>query len=422
MSSKPTKISEKARKKCHSPGFPGKYPREIRELVDLSAENIPDEMKNYYPTSEEGISYCVTRESPITGFDHHIEFDLYETVPDFNSILMYRLLGLMYGLPDIVGAFLDITEPENPKKARGDWSYTLRLGRNILAEIRSRNMNVRHVLRYRTDMEPDENPTEHSDVIIQFHEDLTKAVSNNLHLFSEKEDFGKSISPAFAGIENSFVVKYRAAKELFDLAQTIDKRPQRELLQWDENPEVRTVGSIYMASALFYVIALESLLNLFYVIFLPDEYKCYTYQRVTTKGDLEIRLSTIHLFCSCFERQAVPPKSDLWEKMSLLRSFRNDLVHGNISFEHQVHDTIEDGFRFYYSPLVDFRGRAEEDKWQKSIPRVMSAIDGEAVERIKGIVDDLIQSLLEAMDEESRLWVKSWLYEIVVPPRGTGST
>ena len=36
---------------------------------------------------------------------------------------------------------------------------------------------------------------------------------------------------------------------------------------------------------------------------------------------------------------------------------------------------------------------------------------------IKDIVNDLIQSLLDAMDDASRIWVESWLYELGVPTK-----
>src|SRR5688500_20266358 len=45
-----------------------------------------------------------------------------------------------------------------------------------------------------------------------------------------------------------------------------------------------------------------------------------------------------------------------------LRDFRNDMVHGNIKEEHYIHALEEDGFSFFYSPAVDFRGRRRDRK------------------------------------------------------------
>ena len=417
MNSKISKISERP-KKHHSPWFANKYSREIREKSNISPDNILEDMEKFYPSGTENTVYGVTDESPFEGFNYYKELDLYDALINFNPILIYRLLKLMYGLPDVVGAFIDNSKPYNPKVMPVDWSYILRLDDNIVAEIRSLFLNTKHIVRFWTDTMPEVNPNEKgAEVIAQFGKDLNKAASNNLHLFSEKEELRKvadNIPPVF---ENSFAIKYKSAEQFLNMAQSIDKKPEKMTLQWDEKPEVRTVGSMYMASALFYIIAMETLLNIFYKIFLHDEYKQYPYARVTNKADLEIRLSTIHLFCSCFTRQVVPPKSELWKNISLLRDFRNDIVHGNITNEHYAHSLVEDNMFFYYSPITDFRGQLEESKEINSFPRVMSSIGKKEVMSIKNIVNDLIQGLLNAMDDESRTWVKSWLYELSVPQK-----
>ena len=417
MNSKISKINERS-KKHHSPWFANKYSKEIRDKNNLSPDNISEDMEKFYPPGTENTYYGVTDDSPFEGFNYYKESDLYSAVIDFNPILIYRLLKLMYGFPNVVGAYIDISKPDNHKVIPFDWSYTLRLDNNVVAEIRSLFLNTKHIVRFWTDTMPEVNPNDKgTEVIAQFIKDLNKATSNNLHLFSEKEELRKvayNIPPVF---ENSFAIKHKSAEQFLNMAKSIDKKPEKTTLQWGEEPEVRTVGSMYVASALFYIIAMESLLNIFYKIFLHDEYKQYPYARVTNKADLEIRLSTIHLFCSCFSRQVVPPKSELWKKISLLRDFRNDIVHGNITNEHYVHSLVEDNMLFYYSPIIDFRGQLEESKEINSFPKVMSSIGKKEVMSIKYIVNDLIQGLLNAMDDESRTWVKSWLYELIVPQK-----
>lgn len=417
MSSKISKISELP-KKHHSPWFANKYSREQRENIELNPDNISADMKEFYPPNSKNTFYSITVESPFDGFIHNKELNLYDAVINCNSLLIYRLLKLMYGDADVVGAFIDISKPDNPKKIPADWSYILRLDNDLVAEIRSLFMNTKHVVRFWTDILPKENMNiKGADIIGRFGEDLNKAVSNNLHLFSEKEEFKKTDDTIPSIFENSFATKYKSAEQFLDMAQSIDNKPKRKTLQWDEKLEVRPSGSIYMASALFYIIAIETLLNIFYKIFLCDEYKQYPYERVTEKADLEIRLSTIHLFCSCFTRHVVPPKSELWKNISLLRELRNDLVHGNITSEHYVHSLIEDNMLFAFSPITDFRGQLEEKKENNVFPRVMSSMGKDEVILIKGMVDDLIQNLLNAMDDASRTWVESWLYELGVPTK-----
>jgi hypothetical protein len=416
MISKITNISERP-KKHHSPWFVNKYSREVRELNNLSPNNIPDDKKKFYPPAEEKICYGVTDESPFNGNYYYKEMDLEDGVMNFNPLLIYRLLRLMYGFPDIVGGFIDNSKPDETKVMIGDWSYILRLDKLIVAEIRSMFTNTRHIVRFWTDTISGEEPLKGKGgpVISEFGKDLNKAVSRNLHLFKEQEELRKATGKAFL---NSFAAKYKSAERLFELAQVIEEKPDKITLQWGEHPEAKTIGSIYMASVLFYIIAIDTLLNILYKIFLHPDYNKRMYERVTThKADLEIRLSTIHFFCTCFSQQVISPKSESWEDMELLREFRNDIVHGNITDEHYAHQLVEDNFLFYYSPITDFRGVANKQKTEESLPRVMSSVGKNEVLRIKNIVNDLIQSLLNAMDKESRLWVESWLYKLTVSPR-----
>lgn len=415
MKSKISSISEK-RKKHHAPWFVTKYPREPRD-INISLDNIPDDLKPFYPPPAEGLCYGIADVSSLNGFDNFKEVDLHDALPHYyNPMLVYRLLKSMYGYPDVVGAFLDYKDPKNCKLMPVDWSYAFRLDDNIIAEIRSCFLSTKHIIRFWTNELPEENPNQRGkESIPKFGQDLFKAVSNNLHFFSEKEELGKGNNKIQPFFENSFAVKYKSAGHFLDLAEQLDTRPQQHTLQWNENPEVKTVGSMYMASVLFYIIALETLLNLIYEIFLREEYRAYPYPRITNKADLEIRLSTIHLFCSCFEQQAVSPKSELWEHIKLLRDFRNDIVHGNITGEHSVHCLVEDGIPFYYSPVMDFRGMAEENKADGSLPRKISSIDKGTTMHVKEIVDELISNLLNAMDKASRSWVEGWLYELTVP-------
>lgn len=405
-------------KKHHSPWFVRKYPRENREHIDLT-DNISEDLRQFYPPVTENTCYVVAEEPPFSEFTYFKELHLSDAVINFNPLLMYKLLKSMYGLPDVVGGFIVSPDHNNPKLGVGDWSYTLRLDNNTVSEIRSIFINTGHIIRFWTDKEYDnEGHDKQGAIIYQFGQDLNKVISNNLHLFSEKEELRKSnqINSPYA-YENAFAVTYKSANNLYELANSIDIKPQPTRLQWNENPQVITAGSMYMASIVFYVIAMETLLNTLYELFLNDEYRQYPYARVTNKADLEIRLSTIHLFCKYFKHHVVPTNSELWKDISCLREFRNDIVHGNIKDEHHVHCFIEDNFCFYYSPNMDFRGITEENKTKDSFPRVMSSIDKSEVMRAKSIVDELIKNLLDAMEEESKAWVESWLHELVIPPR-----
>jgi hypothetical protein len=124
----------------------------------------------------------------------------------------------------------------------------------------------------------------------------------------------------------------------------------------------------------------------------------------------------MHVFCAGFKSQPIKPGSELWKQILELRDFRNDLVHGNITDEHQIHTMTEDGFLFFYAPSTDFRGRKLVAKPARAFPRNQTQITKRTVESIKAITDAVRKEILAAMEEDTRTWVESWLWNPVIPP------
>ena len=87
-------------------------------------------------------------------------------------------------------------------------------------------------------------------------------------------------------------------------------------------PAVSSPGAIYLSSAIFFIIALESLVNLLYSRLLKKEFVSRDYERITIKSDLDLRLLTMHLFCNGFKSQIISPQAELWKNMLNLRDFR----------------------------------------------------------------------------------------------------
>jgi len=218
--------------------------------------------------------------------------------------------------------------------------------------------------------------------------------------------------------KNIYAEKYQAAEKLLELANLLDKQPDRNdmsLPKPGEQMPPMTTGYLYLASAMFFFVALEALINTLYKLLLRTDFSDKNYERLTTR-DLDLRIIGIHLFCQGFKTQPITPISDLWSKILQLRDFRNDIFHGNITDE-DIHYAIPvDMFLFYYSPSHEFRGRKKEPNPASDIPRCMSRIDYDAVLWIKGVVDDTVSALLSAMETETQRWFSRWLSESHVMP------
>ncbi len=424
--------------------FKSKYPREFRQNYHLSPEYIDKSERDYHPPDTSDSIYAFTLDNPLTDYKLLIEFDLQNILPYFNSILIYKILKKLYDSPDIVGAGISPNTINKSVKNVGyitDWSYSLRINKSLIAEIRSLFINCRFRLRFWSNCISGNNkaygqlitnPDNFSKVIKtnkyifgkqdlrqiigNFFTDITKLIENNLNLFEEKslkkEAFSKTIP-------NIYLQRYKAAEMLINLADTFDIKEPPSLLKAVELPKVRTTGSIYLSSAIMFIISLESLINVLYYFLLKKEFASEHYERVTVKADLDLRLLCMHLYCDGFKSQIINPSTDneLWGKMIKLRDFRNTMIHGNVTDEDKVYALLEDHMLFFYSPVIDFRGESTEKKTKNRFPVTMQQIDRTNVLEIKGIVDEITKTIISSMNKETKHWVKYWIKELAIPPK-----
>ena len=400
--------------------FASKYKREPRQNSNLSSEYIDESMRPFLQPDTPELVAATTLDSPLPKYKLLHELDLQDTLPCFNSILIYRILKKMYDNPDIVGVLIsrkvtnkNITEDEIIGCGASDWSYSMRINDSLTAEIRSMFNNTRLKLRFWSCCTPDDENAkkEYGRSMAGFFNDFNKILENNLHLFEEnalKSNHHKSTVP------NIFAEKYKAAETLLLFADTFDlKAPKIQLKVW-EMPAVSSTGAIYLSSAIFFIIALESLVNLLYSRLLKKEFVSRDYERITIKSDLDLRLLTMHLFCNGFKSQIISPQAELWKNMLNLRDFRNNVIHGNITDEHKVYSIIEDKFMFFYGPTTDYRGKSAEKKAEKQFPVTMPQMTKKIVFSIKEIVDEIVKSIITAMDDKTRNWVEGWIKELVI--------
>lgn len=404
--------------------FAKKYKREPRQNSKLSSEHIDESMRPFLQPDTPEIISAITLDSPVPSYELLYEVDLQDTLRYFNSILIYRILKKMYTNPDIVAAFIS-------RKATGksikdeitgcgatDWSYSMRIDGSLIAEIRSMFHNTRSKLRFWSCYMPDDEKTkkEYGRLMAGFLNDFNKTIENNRYLFEEAELL-KNKHLEYSAAKNIFAEKYKAAETLLSFADTFEIKGQKVQLKFEENPKVSSAGAIYLSSTIFFIIALESLVNALYSLLIKKEFDAENYERITIKSDLDIRLCTMHLFCNGFKSQIISPQTGLWNNMRKLREFRNIVIHGNLTDDDRVYSVIEDKIMFFYGPTLDYRGKSAEKKAGNRFPVTMPQITGKIVLSIKEIVDEIVKSILTAMNDETRNWVEGWIKELMIPPR-----
>lgn len=409
----------KIKQSLHSYRLAKTYPRVQRENDNLSAEHITDEIAPFCPPQSAGSFCVVAKENPFDDYKFMHEIDLQDTIPYFNSLLIYRILRLSYGEPDILSAIfgLNSTDDSTPiGKAALDWGYTVQITDDLFAEVRSIHNNTRFKLRYWMMKNPS-NPVQkkiYGEEMAEFLKALSDCVEKNAHLFDEHKDVVDE-AKSMSAFSNIFAEKYNSAIQILNIARNIDHLPEKKDLEWEEKITVNTAGSLYLSAAILFIIALETLVNTIYHLLLKPEFGHEAYERATIRADLDVRIISTHLFCDGFDKSVLTPGTDLWSNVLKLRKFRNDVFHGNITHDHYVYAIPEDKFAFFYCGITDFRGRKGEKKAQKNYPTTMPQINLTVVTEIKETVDQIIEAIKEAANYENRIWLDSWLWEAMIP-------
>lgn len=266
-------------------------------------------------------------------------------------------------------------------------------------------------------MENPKNPVRkkiYGEKMAEFLKAFSDCVEKNAHLFDERKDVVDE-AKSMSAFSNLFAEKYNSAIQILDIAKDIDHLPEKKDLGWEEKITVNTAGSLYLSSAILFIIALETLVNTIYHLLLKSEFGHEAYERATIRADLDVRIISAHLFCDGFDKSILTPNTDLWCRVLKLRNFRNDVFHGNITPDHYIYVIPEDMFAFFYDGITDFRGRKGEEKAKRNYPTTMPQINLTVVSEIKETVDQIIVAIKEAANKENRAWLDSWLWEAMVP-------
>jgi hypothetical protein len=338
-----------------------------------------------------------------------------------SAILLYRVLDRFFGRADLLGVAVASQEadarpiPGIPLTA--DWGFALEIAPGLVGEVRSVDRNSRHLVRLwasDADAQRQERTLPKWD---KFLSDLRNAFESNRHLFDEKTDLQQSA--AISGLSTSPAVinvafeKYQAAVRLLDVASALFGSEEPAGLSEPSAPEGMN-ESLLLGSATLFVISFEGFLNLIYSILLRDDLADKRYERLLTRSDLDLRVSSLHVFCRGFARQPIPIGSELWSEINHLREFRNDLLHGNVTDEHELHTIPEGPFIFYYAPFRDYRGPNRERRTRERLRRYTAEIDRDFVGRIRSIVDRSQGAIIESLEPKLQTWALDLLEQEVV--------
>jgi len=165
------------------------------------------------------------------------------------------------------------------------------------------------------------------------------------------------------------------------------------------------LGMFYRSIVIHYFMALEGFVNLLYHAFLKKELRD---QNLEQRLDIEMKLLFMPTLCNGFKTQLFDSESEVFADFKQLRNYRNEMFHSKITDSLKGVQFLQDGFLYN----VDM----EKRKKGSLFPPAVETLRNEDVLKVKGIVDKLIEEILNKMDEESSKLVKEYIMKAIALP------
>jgi len=224
-------------------------------------------------------------------------------------------------------------------------------------------------------------------------------------LFNPQKDFDKRIGVKTYSLWNLYLTNYLSANTMHEIAtsqetelhvdfsRTNDSMPESE---WRETAKLLSQnmmvrGMFYCSCITYYFMALEGFVNLLYHVFLKKRFRDDDF-RIDQRLDLEQKIRFMPSLCQGFNERIDLP-SGIFSNFKLLKNYRNSLFHSKIEDSLKSLDFREGGF--HYS--VDLGLYKDQ-----IFPSFKADLTIEHVDDFKRKVDEIVSSILELMDENTR--------------------
>ena len=155
--------------------------------------------------------------------------------------------------------------------------------------------------------------------------------------------------------------------------------------------------------------AIEGFINLLYRLLLKPEFEHQVFDRTVSKSDLDLRILHLPVYCKGFTGADITPDSRVYKQWKSINTFRNDLIHSNITKENEMIATLEDSFIFNYNPLFHIK---LSDKIEFHT-HPFFVVKEDAIAIMKK-VEKIVIGIIGQMDDEIKPWVESWINEPLV--------
>lgn len=392
-----------------------KYPRVKREYSVEEDEDATEEN-----------TWKLSKTIEEEGFVEVSEFDMWQDFPAFNEHVFYKSLREIYGWPDPVTFFVRSTDYgiKHPELS-GDqidegldiltkvWSYLLELGAGAYLEV-TKGEEV--IPDHRLWLNPQEIDKDSRNALginlrqfISLYYELLNIVDKNYIIENEQKGLAERWPELeYRFINNLYSEYLKSADGIIEIAEELyntEKEAAEGILHFVPKGKLKKInwnkGTLFISAAVFYMMALEAFINILYRFRLKPEYEYEQFKRSIRESCLELSILNLPVYCEGFINK-ITPEDDAIKNWKSIRSFRNNLIHANLTIENESMVSEQDGINFFYLRLLHHKYKV------KNHTSAMFFRKAEA-KLVRGAVQGIVANIIDKMDEDTKRWTNFWI-------------
>lgn len=319
---------------------------------------------------------------------------------------------------------LKITEDNSIKLLSGEikprpinWKYFIKLPSDGFVEIGTKDNNT---IFYIAIVEPD-SLNKKIDEEVKVFIDLILEEANRVkgQLFNPIKEFEKEENIKLYLLSNVYLSNYLSAESMLSIAESHENDLRREFLRYDArtsdmhdegkrmhiDQHMLTCGMYYGSAISYYFMALEGFVNIVFHAFLKKSSNDKELN-IDQRFDLEQKLRLMNYLCKGFmEHSSMSPS--IMSKFKTLKKYRNSLFHAKVEDSLRKLCFVEDGFIYNY----DMDGYKDQ-----FLPSHKIKLTIESVVEVKNTVDQIVISVLESMNPQTKALAEKYLLNTPLIP------
>lgn len=297
------------------------------------------------------------------------------------------------------------------KLAPINWRYLVRLPSGGIVELGTKDKSTIFYIAQVTPPESSEkNNSEEAKKLIDLLLEEAKRLTGQL--FNPTKEFENQQGISLYLLFNVYLSNYLSAETMLGIAESQEAALAEEFLRYDArtsdlydeekrkhfNQHMLTCGMFYCSAITYFFMALEGFVNLVFHAFLKKRFRDSSF-RTDERLDLEQKLRFMSSLCKGFNENSDFPSAILAE-FKMLKNYRNSLFHSKVEDSLKSLCFVEDGFVYTYD--MD----AHKDRFLSSHKINLRIKD---VLEVKSMVDMIVNSILESMDQDTRMRTETYI-------------